>query len=688
MTNRAGSFLWNLRQLSTLVPTGRTVRLYPLAFCRPNIAYSNWNRRNLLNTFGNKMHSSTRYLFQDALIFKSEGDGCQTKGISTATVFTVDKLLCPRRLSFDSKHFLVSVNELKKSFHQEASDEDVLTKRRKPALISSTKLSQECNSLSDVLDIFSKAPTFPSSNYFSAMWTIAKRMSEDQKRFEKQLMFNHPAFNQLCEHVMREAKIMYFGDLLFSLHAIVKLGIPQNTLLVQTLLRVVQERINECDEKCLSVLSTILNTMEPCKNVDVLLAGLRMLVDEQVCKIKHVFTLQTVMRSIGKDAPIGLKRKLEMKALKELDQFSVLNCQHMFAVLAAMNHRSIILLNECSKRVTSNIHGCPFKILINILQSCRDLQYINIDLFKGIADYVATTFDIWKLKKVLFLLILFENFGFRPVGLMDLFIKKAADEPGFLNVKSLVGILNVYSSLNHFYKCQTHEFLEVMASALTGSLHHISSENLLNAVCSFCWMNYFPLALINQLLQKDIIDDLLTSGDVERNVHRLHVVATCLKLDDAPCHKDLDLVLPQLPPMTFCPQPKVAAVLSDLLGEGCFSQSVQLPHNYFIDFEIRMDANRSQVLPFSDVDVVTSTDIQRVAVLCVPKSAYCLDSTHPKGYLAMKMRHLKIMGFHVILVNNWEVEKLEMKDAVAFLKTKIYSPKALSSADIHLQSTC
>ena len=42
-----------------------------------------------------------------------------------------------------------------------------------------------------------------------------------------------------------------------------------------------------------------------------------------------------------------------MKALKELDQFSVLNCQHMFVVLATMNHRSVTLLNECSKRVTS-----------------------------------------------------------------------------------------------------------------------------------------------------------------------------------------------------------------------------------------------------------------------------------------------------------------------------------------------
>eukprot|EP00069_Balaena_mysticetus_P015085 bmy_01672T0 len=698
MKNRAGSFLWNLRQFSTLVPTGRTVRLYPSGFCRPKIVYSNWNLfQSYLSNFDNRMQSSMRYLFQDALIFKSGGDGFQTKGISTATVLTVDRLLCPRRLSFNSEHF-VSDNGLKKNFHHEPSNEDVLTKRTKPTPINCRKLSQECNSLSDVLDIFSKAPTFPSSNYFSAMWTIAKRMSDDQKRFEKQLMFNHPAFSQLCEQIMREAKIMHYDNLLFSLHAMVKLGIPQNTLLVQTLLRVVQERINECDETCLSVLSTILEAMEPCKNVDVLRAGLRtvvfivfddrMLVDQQVWKIERVFTLQTVMKCIGKDAPIGLKRKLEMKALKELDQFSVLNSQHMFAVLAAMNHRSIILLNECSKIVTSNIHGCPFKILISILQSCRDLQYVNIDLFKGIADYVATTFDIWKLKKVLFLLILFENFDFRPVSLMDLFMKKAADEPGFLNVKSLVSILHVYSSLNHFHKCWTHEFLEVMASALTGSLHHISSENLLNAVCSFCLMNHFPLAPINQLLQKDIIHDLLTSGDVERNVHKLHVLAACLKLD-APCHKDTHLVLPQLPPTPLHPHAKVAEVLSSLLGEGCFSKSVWLPHNYYIDFEIRMDANRSQVLPFSDVDVVTSaTNIQRVAVLCVPRSTYCLDSTHPRGFLAMKMRHLKVMGFHVILVNNWEMEKLEMKDAVTFLKTKIYSPEALSTADIDLQSTC
>lgn len=53
-----------------------------------------------------------------------------------------------------------------------------------------------------------------------------------------------------------------------------------------------------------------------------------------------------------------------------------------------------------------------------------------------------------------------------------------------------------------------------MASALTAYLHHISSENLLNAVYSFCLMNHFPLAPVNQLLQKDIVNELLTSGGI------------------------------------------------------------------------------------------------------------------------------------------------------------------------------
>ncbi|EHB08571.1 FAST kinase domain-containing protein 2 [Heterocephalus glaber] len=601
MSNKARSNIWNLRQFSTLVLASRTSSIYPLGFCRSKIDHSNWNLRNLpLNDFDNRMRPSIRYLFQDAFILKSRNDGFQSESLNTLTVFRVNRLLCPRRISFDSKDYFVSIgisdNGLKKvDFHHEVSSEDVLSKEMKSTPINYRKLSEESNSLSDVLDTFSKAPTFPSSKYFLAMWTVAKRMSDDQKRCEKQLMFNHPAFNQLCKEMMKEAKIMRYDHLLFSLHAIVKLGVFQNSLLVQTLLRVIQ-----------------------------------------------------------------------MKALRELGGFSALNSQHMFKSLSAMNHRSVVLLNECSKMVL---------VCMDILESCIDLRYHNSDLFKGIADYVAVTFDIWKLQKVFFLLLMFEKLGFRPIELMDLFMKKIVEEPKSLTKKNIVPILHVYSSLNHINKCQNKEFLEVMAGALTDYLYHISSENLLNATCSFCMMNYFPLAFVDQLLQKDVISELLTSDDMEKNVHKLHILDACLKLDLSSYHKGIDTALPQLPLSPSYPNAKVVKVLSRLLGDskGFFSKDVQLPHNYHIDFEIRMDANRKQVLSFSDADVPSATNMQRVAVLCVPRSGYCLHSSHPRGFLATKIRHLNTMGFHVVLVKSWEMKKLTMKDAVKVLKTKIYS---------------
>lgn len=75
-------------------------------------------------------------------------------------------------------------------------------------------------------------------------------------------------------------------------------------------------------------------------------------------------------------------------------------------------------------------------------------------------------------------------------------------------------------------------------------------------------------------------------------------------------------------------------VLNSLLGEGYISENVQLLHNYHTDFEIKTDTNRRQVIPLSDLDVVTSAiDIGRVAVLCFPTSNYCLDSIHPRRFL-------------------------------------------------------
>lgn len=45
---------------------------------------------------------------------------------------------------------------------------------------------------------------------------------------------------------------------------------------------------------------------------------------------------------------------------------------------------------------------------------------------------------------------------------MDVFMKKVIADPASLNMKSIICILHVYSSLNHFYKCQTSEYVLVL----------------------------------------------------------------------------------------------------------------------------------------------------------------------------------------------------------------------------------
>lgn len=101
---------------------------------------------------------------------------------------------------------------------------------------------RKCASPCDVLDMVPKYPVSQKyiSNSLTTMWLLIKRLSEDQRRYERQLMFGHPQFSQLCQNTMQEARYMWRDDLAYSLHAVVRLGVPQNTRLVQTMLRVCQ----------------------------------------------------------------------------------------------------------------------------------------------------------------------------------------------------------------------------------------------------------------------------------------------------------------------------------------------------------------------------------------------------------------------------------------------------------------
>ncbi|XP_039613789.1 FAST kinase domain-containing protein 2, mitochondrial [Polypterus senegalus] len=527
-------------------------------------------------------------------------------------------------------------------------------------------LLQQCRSPSDVLDLSVKyvLPTRELSNCFSHMWKTTKKMTEEQRHYEKSLMFEHPAFGTLCERAMQLARHMSCLDVAYCLLALVKLGVSQRSRVVQTLLRAAQEKLNRFDEKALSLLASCLPEMDSSKNVDALKAGLQLLVESRTPQIKSVIALQTLMRCIGKDAPLSLKRKLENKALTMAQQFSLPNAQYMFTTLACMDFMSVALLDICSTTIIENITGIPFWRLVSVLQASRDLHYRNVALFSAIADYVTSTLDMWQMKQVMHFLSLFEELAFLPTDLMDILAKKVMAETPSVTLKELLTILRVYSSLNYMPKGCRQEFLDCLSSSFEGYHPKMSDMDLLRGTFALCLLGHLSPASLDRLMQDGVQEGLLSTDPhiSERHKQLLHYIRLCQELDrpDAPHH----LSVSRRPPRDLPSNPSVHSALQEALGEADCQQGVILENEYDIDFEVTLTDAQAQGVEMGRC--------QRVAVLCLPPYAFSLGTQHPRGRPAMKVRHLTALGYLVVMVPEASFEKMPQQERVQFLRSQIF----------------
>ncbi|XP_034994025.1 FAST kinase domain-containing protein 2, mitochondrial [Zootoca vivipara] len=682
MNKNLDCFIRTVRQLQAChyaqSPFSRTTkRAFALGVDGPkSAAPSIYLRRHLSYASPCWLQSSVRFFSQGTLNINADGTNVDEQ--KTADALLDDHVQDPDLVTVAPTQLPSGFSGSPKEVRSTAEEKD---EERMPQQFFNGL--QKCTSPSDVLDLASKFPAARkySSTCLATMWMLTKKLSEDQKHYERRLMFEHPQFSQLCQCVMQEAKHMWRDDLAYSLLAVVKLGVPQNTRLVQTLLRVCQERLNEFDDRCLSVVASTLQGMEKSKNVEALQVGLQLLVEQRIPKISNILMLQNMMKGLGKDAPLTLKAKLENKILYHIDQLTVPNAQHMFTLLAEMNYRSVPILNACSNKIIEGIPGTPFRRLLNILRSCKDLLYRNSKLCSAIADYAASVFYMWDTKQAVLFLSAFENVGFRPVDLMDAFAEKVTSDPECLSMRDLVTVLRAYSYLNHTPKSQKQEFLEALNSVLDKYLPKISNVDLLKAVYSFCILGYFPQSALKQLLLDEILHSLVAEDqNIEQNAVMLHTINACLELDGNCFTKPAALLVKERPSSSAFSFPDVKDVLLTLLGdESLFRANVPVVHSFSVDFEILMDAEKGIVIP--NAEVTDKSDIQRIAVLCAPASALCFASKHPRGRLAMRMRHLRLLGYRVILVHYQEFQKLKKDEAFEFLKGEIFSTEAHLDSD-------
>ncbi|KAM9829413.1 FAST kinase domain-containing protein 2, mitochondrial [Syngnathus typhle] len=541
------------------------------------------------------------------------------------------------------------------------------------------QLLQHCGSPSDVLDLSQKYAATPRqiSNCFTYMWSSIKKMSDEQRRCEIQLMFEHSGFDQLLESAMTNVRSMQNEDLAYSLLAMVSLGVPQRSRVVQLYLRACQERLNGFDEKSLSILASCLENMESTPNVVALKQGLRLVVEALLPRIKNIVALQTVMRLLGKEMPLDLKRKLERKAFSMAEQFTLPNTHYMISTMAKMGFYSKPLLDICSQTITENLPGVPFNRLLKVLLSCRELHYRDLTLLTGISDYIASTIDIWSQKEVVLFLSAFENLAFCPASLMAAFAQRVIANPDTLTLKDLLCVLKVYSSLNYSLQLDREQFLQSLSKTLDFYLHRMSSSQLLKACYCLCLLGHFPFAPLEKLLQGAKLEVLRREVTyVKKQEQMFQTLHLCLHLDQPVLPKPLSVPAIMMGEGTSSApsvNPSLSRLLRDFLSDQAdvvLQEMVTVENIYFVDAVISK--------PVAKQTLSEETQPQRMAVLCPASSAFCFGTSQPRGPLAVKLRHLKLLGYIPMTITE-QVLKSEEK-ATQLLTQEIFPERTISTS--------
>uniref|UniRef100_A0A8C5MV20 RAP domain-containing protein n=2 Tax=Leptobrachium leishanense TaxID=445787 RepID=A0A8C5MV20_9ANUR len=554
---------------------------------------------------------------------------------------------------------------------------------REFSILCDTKRLHTISSPSDVLDLCGSDSLSVQhiKNSFTAMWLIFKRMKDHRVKinYEKQLMIEHQYFENLCHQAILSTHKMSPSELAYILLYVVRLQLPQSTMLVQTLLTFCQKHLHDFNVSEICVLCIALEGVESCDNVDSLRRKLRKQVEFRLPEIQKVLHLQVLMNFVGQDAPLSLKEELVKKALAMKDQFSLPNTHYMISSLAAINMSSLPLLTFCKRKLIDSIHSVPFWKMVRVLNACYRLSYQDEELLTAIGDYFFHTLYMWQTKRVSLLLHLMGNLGFRHVPLLDAFAEKIIANPQALNLKDLEFIANVYSVLNHLPEGRSQQFLDALNSSLELYLPHIAPSNLLSILYSFCVLGFFPSVPLEKLMNADVLNELLTLGkpNVEMNTWKLNKIKLCLHLEkkspNMPGNADsIDLVT--LPEASVSSPPDVETALKILVEDPTHLQKgIQLFKRYYLDFLLNVDGEQKKIVPLTYTPVAhNNSQTKRVAVLCCKASYFALGSLHVLGEQAMKIRHLKALGYHVVLVPLHKFSILDVPERVSFLKNQIF----------------
>ncbi|XP_069839555.1 FAST kinase domain-containing protein 2, mitochondrial [Dendropsophus ebraccatus] len=598
--------------------------------------------------------------------FLSQETSVSTEGKTTVSVRSDSN-------SSDENHVHVLSDE-----HSLKTDEDHSLDRERTGHQSTRSNSPKKISAIELLDAFPSSSHSPHDLYCIIMdlWNILANNKKLKPNYAH-LISEHPNFYNLCYEVMKSAPSMSSRFLVCSLHVFVSLNVNQNTRLIQTLLNVCQQRLSTLKMDEISLLAICLKMMESDKNVDIVHSGLCLLIELKCDAIKDVSTILNLMRI----APPHLRRKIEEMALQMIDKFTVSQCLNMFSVLAEINFHSESLLDSCSHKLIICLDELSCKRIASLAASCSKLSYFNEKLLTAIGDNIMTNIYMWDTWQISAVLKSMAFLRFRYVPLLDYFADKIIEDSQSLKVNHLVTTSKVFAILNHLPEGKGDKFLKTLDTALQLHMDSLKKKELLKIVYNFCLLGLVPPSAVNNLLEDKSL--LSTLDNIEKSYLGHIRLCLLLELGSSPfLMQDMQKIETHHSHSVLMCHTFLKNYFKD---PALYQENMQLPSSYFIDFVLTLDREQRKLVPTEDVqNSEGSHNFTQIAILCCTANAFTLGSLHPTGKVALKLRHLKSLGFTVLVVPVNQFITLTEAEKEEFLRENIF--KDISGSQTSVQA--
>ncbi|XP_077304630.1 FAST kinase domain-containing protein 2, mitochondrial isoform X2 [Lithobates pipiens] len=455
----------------------------------------------------------------------------------------------------------------------------------------------KCTTPRDVLNVFLR-PSYKKDELFKGvlkLWNTFLALNEKEKLTERDSIFGHPHFHNLTHGILKMAPVMPPEALIRILYMFVHLQINQESRLIQNLLLICQEHLTSFNEVELAILANTLEWLKSDTNVDLITFGLRLMIDMKIEEFNEVMPLLTMMKAIGRTAPLRLKLKLENKALQMVDRFNVAQSGTLFCILSDINFYSEHLLNACSDKLINGLDELSFTKIVSLLSCCCELNYSNEKLLTAVGDQVMKTICLWNPWQLALILQYFVHLNFRHVPLLDRYAEIFTNNLNSVKIWDLSEAVKFYSALNHLPEKKTQQFLEAINTSLQENLNSMPPKKLLYIVYNLCVLEVCPDFAVNKLLQ---YENFLNPKEQKIFAH----INLCLMMNKPFLKSHSFCCLKKVPPATTEDFQTLHTNIKNFIKDpDLYHYSLQIANTYYIDFMLALDIQDNKLVPVGDL---------------------------------------------------------------------------------------